>query len=71
MRFLTFIKQAPDPVDPDMIAFKKWFLVSKTALNNPHAGISQIKIVVHFDDVPDAVLNGFYKWEELYQKSKG
>jgi hypothetical protein len=68
MRFLTFIKNYPDLPEPNMIAFKEWFLVSGIATNNPHAGVAQIKLFVHFNDAPPEVVNGFYKWEQLFQK---
>lgn len=69
MRFLTFIKQQDaDPADPELVAFKKWFLVSKIARNNPHAGLVQIELFMHLNDAPQAVINGFYKWRDDYQK---
>lgn len=68
MRFLTFMKQAPELPDPDMIEFKKWYLVSKMGKNNPHAGVTQIKLFVHLNEPPEAVIIGFYKWAEAYQK---
>lgn len=68
MRFLTFMKQAPEPSDPDLAAFKKWYLASKMATNNPHAGIPQITVFVDVHRPPEAVVIGFYKWLDAYQK---
>lgn len=68
MRFLTFIKQSPEPSDPDLAAFKKWYLASKMGKQNPHAGVPQIKVFTHLNNPPEAVIMGFYKWLDAYQK---
>jgi hypothetical protein len=68
VRFLTFIKQSPEPSDLELAAFKKWYLASKMGKNNPHAGIPQITLFVHVLQPPQAVISGFYKWLDAYQK---
>lgn len=71
MRFLTFIKQQDaDPADPELVAFKKWFLVSRIAKNNPHAGLTQIELFMILNGAPQAVIDGFYKWRDAYQKQQ-
>lgn len=68
MRFLTFIKQSPEPSDPELAAFKKWYLASKMGKQNPHAGVAQITVFVDVHQPPEAVIIGFYKWIDAYQK---
>ncbi len=68
MRFLTYIKQNyKKQTDKDLIAFATWFLKSKMAKNNPHAGITQIILYIDSKKHSPEVLKGFYQWKKMFE----